>query len=237
MKDENTAKTEDITEEIAVKTENISEETAENTENINEEGTAEKKGGSSFLNDAAEIVESILLSVFIVLLVFTYLFRLSDVSGPSMEPTLTEKDRVVISPLFYTPEQNDIIIVNSSKLNKLIVKRVVALEGQSVDIDFEKGIVSVDGEPLDEQLYITGENGEEPELKADHFVNTLTTYDMGAFESYPVTVPQGCVFVLGDNRNRSKDSKHIELGFVPEEEIVGRVIFRISPLNKFGTVD
>ena len=237
MKDENTAKTEDITEKTAAKTENISEETAENTENINEEGTAEKKGGSSFLNDAAEIVESILLSVFIVLLVFTYLFRLSDVSGPSMEPTLTEKDRVVISPLFYTPEQNDIIIVNSSKLDKLIVKRVVALEGQSVDIDFEKGIVSVDGEPLDEQLYIVGENGEKPELKADHFVNTLTTYDMGAFESYPVTVPQGCVFVLGDNRNRSMDSKHIELGFVPEEEIVGKVIFRISPLSKFGTVD
>ena len=81
MKDENTAKTEDITEKTAAKTENISEETAENTENINEEGIAEKKGSSSFLNDAAEIVESILLSVFIVLLVFTYLFRLSDVSG------------------------------------------------------------------------------------------------------------------------------------------------------------
>ena len=201
------------------------------------EENAVKAENTSILDDVTEIVESILLSVFVVLLVFTYLFRLSDVSGPSMEPTLTEKDRVVISPLFYTPEQNDIIIVDSSKLDKLIVKRVVALEGQSVDIDFEKGIVSVDGQPLDEQLYIVGENGEKPELKADHFVNTLTTYDMGAFESYPVTVPQGCVFVLGDNRNRSKDSKHIELGFVPEEEIVGKVIFRISPLSKFGTVD
>jgi signal peptidase I len=200
------------------------------------EENAVKAENTSILDDVTEIVESILLSVFVVLLVFTYLFRLSDVSGPSMEPTLVEKDRVVISPLFYTPEQNDIIIVDSSKLDKLIVKRVVALEGQSVDIDFEKGIVSVDGEPLDEQLYIVGENGEKPELKADHFVNTLTTYDMGAFESYPVTVPQGCVFVLGDNRNRSKDSKHIELGFVPEEEIVGKVIFRISPLSKFGTV-
>ena len=201
------------------------------------EENAVKAENTSILDDVTEIVESILLSVFVVLLVFTYLFRLSDVSGPSMEPTLVEKDRVVISPLFYTPEQNDIIIVDSSKLDKLIVKRVVALEGQSVDIDFEKGIVSVDGEPLDEQLYIVGEDGEKPELKADHFVNTLTTYDMGAFESYPVTVPQGCVFVLGDNRNRSKDSKHIELGFVPEEEIVGKVIFRISPLSKFGTVD
>ena len=139
------------------------------------EENAVKAENTSILDDVTEIVESILLSVFVVLLVFTYLFRLSDVSGPSMEPTLTEKDRVVISPLFYTPEQNDIIIVNSSKLDKLIVKRVVALEGQSVDIDFEKGIVSVDGEPLDEQLYIVGENGEKPELKADHFVNTLTT--------------------------------------------------------------
>ncbi len=196
----------------------------------------EKKPETSLLDDVTDIIESIIFSVFIVLLVFTYLFRLSDVQGPSMEPTLKEKDRVVISPLFYTPEQNDIVVVNSSRLEKLIVKRIVALEGQSVNIDFEKGIVSVDGTPLDEQLYVPGENGSEPVLKAGHFVNTLTTADMGAFESYPVTVPEGCVFVLGDNRNRSKDSKHPELGFVPENEIVGKVVFRLSPVSKFGTV-
>ena len=201
--------------------------------------TEEKKEELSFssvVNDVTEVIESIIFSVFIVLLVSTYLFRLSDVSGPSMEPTLIEEDRVVISPLFYTPEQNDIVIVDSKNLGKLIVKRVVALEGQSVDIDFEKGVVKVDGTELDEQLYTVGDDGSEPELHADHFVNTLTTVDMGAFDSYPVTVPQGCVFVLGDNRNRSKDSKHAELGFVPEDEIVGKVIFRIAPLSKFGTV-
>ena len=196
----------------------------------------EKLTFSSVVDDVTEVIESIIFSVFLVLLVFTYLFRLSDVSGPSMEPTLIEDDRVVISPLFYTPEQNDIVIVDSKNLDKLIVKRVVALEGQSVDIDFEKGVVKVDGTELDEQLYTVGEDGTVPELHADHFVNTLTTVDMGAFESYPVTVPQGCVFVLGDNRNRSKDSKHAELGFVPEDEIVGKVIFRIAPLSKFGTV-
>ena len=70
------------------------------------EENAVKAENTSILDDVTEIVESILLSVFVVLLVFTYLFRLSDVSGPSMEPTLTEKDRVVISPLFYTPEQS-----------------------------------------------------------------------------------------------------------------------------------
>lgn len=191
---------------------------------------------SSLVDDITDILESIIFSVFIVLLVFTYLFRMSDVSGPSMEPTLRENDRVIISPLFYTPEQNDIIIVDSSSLNKLIVKRVVALEGQSVNIDFNEGIVYVDGEPLDEQLYEPGEDGSEPELHADHFVNTLTTADMGAFESYPVTVPENCVFVLGDNRNRSKDSKHSELGFVSDKEIVGKVVFRISPFSKFGKV-
>lgn len=200
------------------------------------EEKTDKLPESSLLDDITDILESIIFSVFIVLLVFTYLFRMSDVSGPSMEPTLKENDRVIISPLFYTPEQNDIIIVDSSSLNKLIVKRVIALEGQLVDIDFDKGIVYVDGEPVDEQLYEPGENGTEPVLHANHFVNTLTTADMGAFESYPVTVPENCVFVLGDNRNRSKDSKHADLGFVPEKEIVGKVVFRISPLSKLGTV-
>lgn len=212
----------------------MKDEKAENTEQT------EKREGytlSKFADDALDIAESVIFSIFIVLLTFTYLFRVSDVSGPSMEPTLLKEDRLVISSLFYTPKQNDIVIVNSKNLEKLIVKRVVALEGQSVDIDFEKGIVSVDGVPLDEQLYETDENGNAPELKADHFVNTLTTVNMGAFESYPVIVPEGHIFVLGDNRNSSKDSKHVELGFVPEDEIVGKAIVRIYPFSRFGTID
>ena len=153
-----------------------------------------------------------------------------------MEPTLIEDDRVLISSLFYKPKQNDIIIIDSSKLDKLIVKRTVALSGQSVNIDFESGIVYVDGKALNEQLYKLNADGTAPELKADHFVNTLTTQNMGAFKDYPVTVPEGYVFVLGDNRNRSKDSKHLELGFVPEDEIVGKVMLRIYPFSNFGFV-
>lgn len=199
--------------------------------------TTENTPKTSLLDDVTDVIESVIFSVFIVLLTFTYLFRISDVSGPSMEPTLVENDRVVISPLFYTPKPNDIIIVDSKNLDKLIVKRVIAVEGQSVDINFEEGIVYVDGKPVDEQLYEPDENGNAPELRADHFVNTLTTANMGAFPSYPVTVPENCIFVLGDNRNRSKDSKHAELGFVPEDEVVGKVVLRIYPFSSFGTLN
>ncbi|MDO5559144.1 MAG: signal peptidase I [Oscillospiraceae bacterium] len=204
-----------------------------------ENDAVENKKDSSFkkfLDDTTDIIESVIFSIFIVLLIFTYLFRISDVSGPSMLPTLHDDDRVVISSLFYELKQNDIVIVDSSALDKLIVKRVIGMSGQSVDIDFETGIVSVDGTPLDEQLYVSGSDGSEPELTADHFVNTLTTINMGAFDTYPVIVPQGYVFVLGDNRNQSKDSKHAELGFVPEDEIVGKVVYRIFPFDKLGTV-
>lgn len=204
------------------------------------EETNENKKNSMFkdlFNDIADMAESIIFSVFIVLLIFTYLLRISDVSGPSMEPTLIEDDRVVITPLFYEPKRNDIIIVDSSKLDKLIVKRVIGVSGDSVNIDFEKGIVSVNGTPVDEQLYKPDDEGNSPKLTADHFVNTLTTQNMGAFDTYPVNVPEGFVFVLGDNRNRSKDSKHSELGFVPEEEIVGKVIMRIYPFSHFGFVN
>ncbi len=205
-----------------------------------EEETTDKKKDSMFkglLNDIADMAESIIFSVFIVLLIFTYLLRISDVSGPSMEPTLIEDDRVVITPLFYKPKHNDIIIVDSSKLDKLIVKRVIGIAGDTVDIDFETGIVSVNGTPVDEQLYKPDDEGNPPELKADHFVNTLTTENMGAFETYPINVPEGYIFVLGDNRNRSKDSKHSELGFVPEDEVVGKVIMRIYPFSDFGFIN
>ena len=204
------------------------------------EETNENKKDSMFkglLNDIADMAESIIFSIFIVLLVFTYLLRISDVSGPSMEPTLIEDDRVVITSLFYEPKRNDIIIVDSSKLDKLIVKRVIGVPGDNVDIDFETGIVSVNGTPVDEQLYQPDADGNPPELTADHFVNTLTTQNMGAFDEYPVNVPPGYIFVLGDNRNRSKDSKHSELGFVPEKEIVGKVIMRIYPFSDFGFVN
>ena len=187
----------------------------------------------SILGDLLDLIESILCSVFLVFLVFTFLFRIATVEGASMVPTLVNGDRLIISELGYTPQQGDVVIINARKssqlgsaqqvvesegLNKLIVKRIIALGGQKVDIDFNTGTVTVDDQVLQEG-----------------YINTLTTRDEGGMQ-FPVVVPEGYVFVLGDNRDISKDSRHPNVGFVPESEIMGKALLRVFPLDKFGKV-
>ena len=135
-----------------------------------------------------------------------------------MLPTLVDKDRLIVSYLFYTPKNGDIVIVNNDNpaLEKVIVKRVIATEGQTVDIDFDSGEVKVDGKVLQED-----------------YINNLTLLDEGG-HNYPVTVPENCVFVMGDNRMNSLDSRDSRVGFVPEEEILGKVSLRIFPFSRFG---
>lgn len=187
-----------------------------------------------FVTDAADLAESVITSIFVVMLVFTFLFCTANVDGDSMLPTLEDGDRLIVSRMDKTHETGDILIIDSINaylfddagklyaapgLNKNIVKRLIAQSGQEVDIDFEAGIVYVDGKALDEP-----------------YTSTLTTRDNRAF-TYPFIVPEGYVFVLGDNRYVSKDSRHPEVGLIPEEDIVGRVLLRISPFSKFGTVE
>lgn len=187
-----------------------------------------------FLGDAADLAESVITSIFVVMLVFTFLFCTANVDGDSMLPTLEDGDRLIVSRMDKTLETGDILILDSlhaylfdgagelyaaEGLGKNIVKRLIAQGGQEVNIDFEAGVVYVDGEALDEP-----------------YTSTLTTRDNRAF-TYPFVVPEGYVFVLGDNRYVSKDSRHPEVGLVSEDEIVGRVLLRISPFPKFGTVE
>jgi signal peptidase I len=221
-----------------------------------------------------ELIESILLSFFIVLLLFTYLFQISTVDGDSMQNTLQNNERI-ISVNFFKPEQGQPVVIeteyayvlekaiavetsyrelalrmkngdypkssedelrkaareNVEKINvnglrlykapgleKRVVKRIIATEGQKVRIDFEKGDVFVDGEMIDEP-----------------YIKNLTQNDYYSF-SYPVTVPEGFVFVLGDNRLNSKDSRHPDIGFVPVDHIVGKCFLRVFPLDEISLI-
>ncbi len=159
----------------------------------------------------------------VVTLVFVFVIRLVAVSGPSMTPTLKDGEYVLLRSNFlccsYRPGDVVVATVPGFDASRPIVKRVIATEGQTVDIDFSTGEVRVDGEVQDEP-YIN-----EP---------TLTNFDDGL--TYPVTVPEGCVFLMGDNRNHSSDSRYAPIGCVETDNILGKVILRIFPFSRIGRV-
>ena len=152
------------------------------------------------------------LTVIMVLLLLV--FRVVIVSGTSMNMTLLDGDYLLLlSNFFYRePEQGDIVVISKDSFDDgaPIVKRVIATEGQVVDIDFENGIVYVDGMPLEEPY-------------------TLTPTNTSGGMSFPLTVEEDCVFVLGDNRNGSRDSRYVEIGIIDEREILGKAIFLFLP--------
>lgn len=188
-----------------------------------------------FLSSLASITEQFLITLFIMSMIFTYVFRIVDVDGESMMNTLLDGDKIIVFALNNNVNQGDIAVIRantavtldengtplrSDGLGVTVVKRVIACEGQTVDIDFAAGVVYVDGERLYEKYIELG----------------LTHDDEGAFTGqYPVTVPEGCVFVMGDNRSVSLDSRSSEVGFIPEECIVGRAVLKIHPT--FGILE
>ena len=149
-----------------------------------------------------------------ILLVFLLLFRVIVVSGPSMNQTLVHGDYLLLlNNLLYTqPKQGDIVVAakDSFKNGEPIIKRVIATEGQWVDIDFDTGIVYVNGNALDEP-----------------YTNTPTNLYEGV--DFPLLVEEGCIFVMGDNRNESKDSRSPEIGQIDKREILGKAIFLFLP--------
>lgn len=168
-------------------------------------------------------------AIITVVIVFSLICRIATVQGESMQNTLFTGDKVIISNLGYTPEQGDIVVVSRNAKNSLdavaasnepIIKRVIAVGGQTVNIDFERGVVSVDGVDL-----------EEP------YTKTLTTskYDV----EFPIYVPEGYIFVLGDNRNDSMDSRDSRIGdggLVDTRYVLGHAIFRIFPFDSIGSL-
>ncbi len=166
------------------------------------------------LKEVYEWIEALLFSVVIILLLFIFVFRTVGVWGPSMEPTLYTDEQIFVSHLFYTPAYGDVVVTTQPNAeNKPLVKRVIALSGQTVNMDVS-GNIYVDDVRLDEP-YIA-----EPNLVMGNI-------------SYPVKVPEGHVFVMGDNRNHSSDSRFHEIGMIDQRYILGRVIVRFAPFNKF----
>ena len=182
--------------------------------NLNLDKSKEKSEGT-FISSVYDVVSVFVSALVVIFMVFAFGARNMVVSGESMMPTLHDKDKVAISAIDRTYDYKDIVIVaQPNTLHKVLIKRVIATEGQTVDIDTEKGIVYVDGKPLDEDYTL------EP------------TFEKGNM-NFPATVPEGCVFVMGDNRNDSTDSRMKSVGFVDTRYIMGKVMFRFAPFGQF----
>ena len=221
----------------------------ENNKNVEITEREVKKKESSFnlLKEVWEWIYTIALALIIAFGIKAFLFDIVRVDGPSMNPTLTHNDRLIITKLGYAPDYGDIVILDStykdrqeyyesngideSAFKKMVeytklpanlkkrfyVKRIIAMAGDSVDI--KNGNVIVNGEVLEEE-YFDG-------------VTNIT--DLSVI--YPVTVTEGHVFVMGDNRSNSKDSRSSSLGLVPVEALSGKAQLRVWPISSFGIVD
>lgn len=159
-------------------------------------------------------IEAAVFSLVCVVLVFTFLVRIVGVKGPSMENTLFENDRLLLTSLFYTPERGDIVVINRYVEDPLI-KRVIAVAGDTLEID-----------PVAQQVILNGEVQDE---------SAYTDFSTPPIDMIgEIYVPEGYVFVMGDHRTDSHDSRSADIGLVRVKDIVGKAVFRIWPFQDVG---
>lgn len=201
----------------------VVEETEEETE-INESEKAPMEQKPSTLRNVFEWVEMFAVYFAVGIAVLMLFFRHCPVNGESMMHTLKHRDMLILSTFNYTPENGDIIVCQSENygLERPLVKRIIALGGQTVKIDYANWTVTVDGVTLDED-YIWKREGR-PMLQSNYLPSEFT-------------VPEGFVFAMGDNRNDSKDSRSSDIGFIDERYIVGKVAVRLFPFSDFTIFD
>lgn len=202
-------------------------------ENIEVNTSQENKSGNKFLSDVIEIVESTLITVFVIIMLFTYILHPVNVVGTSMTNTLQDGDRIFMTTVYSDLSYGDIVVINNdmaylldsdngiieknidgSSLKECIIKRIIATGGQTIEIVPVTNEIIVDGKVLDEP-----------------YIKELTK-NSGTFD-YPITVPEGYYFVMGDNRNGSSDSRNSDIGLIKKDQIYGKAILRYAPLSDF----
>lgn len=193
---------------------------------------AERKE-NKIVSDIVEIIESTLITIFVIVMIFTYLLHPVNVVGGSMNDTLFNDDRIFMSTVYTGIRYGDIVVINNdaaylfdengklyerditgSRLKECIIKRVVGEPGQTIEIDPESNQVIIDGKVLNES-----------------YIKDPT--DSGGVFTYPFTIPEGYYFVMGDNRKNSADSRDGNVGLIKKEQIYGKAVVRYSPLKDF----
>lgn len=169
------------------------------------------------INYIYDIVKTILFMFSIICIIFTFIFRDANVVGNSMVDTLHNNDKVILTNFMYMPKPGDIVVINAeNQIEKDIIKRVIATEGQTLSIDYNTGKVLVDGVIIDEP-YISS-----------YTIKPNNEYDI------PYVIPDGYIFVMGDNRNVSLDSRDSEIGLIPVSDVIGKAQFIFFPVNRIS---
>ena len=204
----------------------------DNAESLNDNMAVKSK----FTDTILDWIESFFFAVFVVILIFTFILRTVVVVGDSMNPNFegarpysedySGADRLIITHLLSTPEKGDVLVMNCHGLNETIIKRCIGTEGDNVKIDYNTNKIYVNGKEISND-YING-----PMEDKYNFNQSYKTGD-GIYE---YKVPEDKVFVMGDNRNNSSDSREAAVGFIDEDDILGTVIFRIYPFDKVGKI-
>ena len=191
---------------------------------------APKESKYNFSKDIIDYIEIFILALGAVVLLFSFCFRLCTVSGDSMKNTLYDGESVIVSDIFYKPTRGDIIVFHdANELKKPLVKRVIATEGETVRITYLAYGMDV---------YITDVNGDTFKY-SEPYANTsgnggTPPFSYGAIgETVEYTVPENKIFVMGDNRNGSSDSRVEIIGFIDERMVIGKVTLRLLPISEF----
>ena len=180
----------------------------------------ELSGGDSLKQDLYFWLQALVAALVLLILLFTFVGRVIGVSGDSMYPTLHDRDMLILQSIGYTPRQGDVVVLTKEfdVADGPIVKRVIATGGQHVVIDYASNTVTVDGVALDEP-----------------YINEAMRQPMGETLT-DVVVPEGSIFVMGDNRNHSSDSRNVTLGTVDERYVLGRALWVLLPFQRFGPI-